>query len=106
MTRPDVERWLTERRPARPQALDERIRAIVATAPNDLIAEAPSMARLMGSLGTRLLAEVRARESVSEGLALDLLAADAFVTYAVEAAAEEGVAVEPLVQQLLLEAAQ
>ena len=104
MNRGGVERWLAARQPQRPGALDERIRAIVAGTPDAVVADAPSMARLMGTLGTRLLADVRARASASEGLALDLLAADAFVTYAVEAAAEEGVAVEPLVAELLQEA--
>jgi len=105
MTRRDLETWLASRQPPRPPALDERIHAIVAGTPDAVLAEAPSMARVMGTLGTRLLADVGARESASEGLALDLLAADAFVTYAVEAAAEEGVAVEPLVAALLAEAA-
>ena len=105
MTRRDVELWLAARQPSRPGALDERIGAIVSRTPDALLADAASMARLMGTLGTRLLADVGGREPESEGLALDLLAADTFVTYAVEAAAEEGVAVGPLVAGLLEEAA-
>jgi hypothetical protein len=45
----------------------------------------------LAELGRELLARVASRPSGGRELALDLLAADAFVTYAFEAQAEDGV---------------
>ncbi|PYP08302.1 MAG: hypothetical protein DMD59_12625 [Gemmatimonadetes bacterium] len=83
MTRDQVLAWLDARRPAPPDALRERLRGVVHDAPEALI---PHLARL----GRELLDRVTARPLGGRELALDLLAADAFATYACEAEAEEG----------------
>ena len=83
MTREDVLAWLDARRPAPPATLRERLRAAVHDTPLDLAAH-------LAQLGHELLASVAARPSGGRELALDLLAADAFATYAFEAQAEEG----------------
>ena len=64
----------------------------------------PTIAETVVLIATDLLARVAcSSDPRSRSLALDLLAADAFVTYAFEAAAEEGVEVAPLVSRLLAE---
>jgi hypothetical protein len=83
MSREEVLRWLEARRPAPPAALRERLRDAVHDTPLDLAAH-------LAQLGHELLASVAARPSGGRELALDLLAADAFATYAFEAQAEEG----------------
>ena len=81
MTRDAVLAWLAERRPAPPEALRahlvRRVRELDAPLPVHLAA-----------LGRELLAGVNASPERGRALALDLLAADAFVTYAFEAQAE------------------
>ena len=81
-----LERWLAEREPAPPAELAERLRSAVAEhehlggeMPERLLAIAESMLRglLDDGCGER-------REA-----ALDLLTADAIVTYALEAASEQ-----------------
>ena len=81
MTRAEVLAWLDTRRPVPPQSLRERLRSAVHDAPEDLV---PHLARL----GRELLDGVAARPAGGRELALDLLAADAFATYAFEAEAE------------------
>jgi hypothetical protein len=81
MTRAELAQWLTTRRPAPPRALGEHL-----AAPLD-DARAPLPAHL-ADLGRGLLARVAAAPEEGRALALDLLAADAFVTYAFEAQAE------------------
>jgi hypothetical protein len=83
MSREEVLSWLEARRPAPPAALRERLRDAVHDTPLDLAAH-------LAQLGHELLASVAARPSGGRELALDLLAADAFATYAFEAQAEEG----------------
>ncbi len=83
MTRPVLERWLSARTPPPPEVLARRL------------------ARAVRELPERELADVTARASQAPELALDLLAADAFVTYAVEAAAEEGRSAEPIAARVL-----
>ncbi len=82
MTRAEVLAWLDTRRPVPPQALQERLRSAVHDAPDALVAH-------LARLGRELLDGVAARPAGGRELALDLLAADAFATYAFEAQAEE-----------------
>jgi hypothetical protein len=84
MTRDEVLAWLGSRRPPPPAALRERLVQTVADAPLPL-------AEHLAELGRELLARVTSRPAAGRELALDLLAADAFVTYAFEAQAEAGV---------------
>lgn len=81
----DLLAWLDQREPAPPSALRARLDRAVDDGP-ELLPE--HLARL----GRALLAQVAARPAAGRELALDLLAADAFVTYAFEAQAEAGVA--------------
>jgi hypothetical protein len=97
--------WLAARSPARPDALDAHMMTWVATCPPGALDAAPTMAEAMGVLGVATLAAVTSGGAEGPELALELLAADAFVTYVFEAAAEEGVSVGPLVTHLLSEAA-
>lgn len=83
MTRDQVLAWLDTRRPAPPATLRERLRCAVQDAPLDLAAH-------LAQHGRELLEKVAARPEGGRELALDLLAADAFATYAFEAQAEEG----------------
>jgi hypothetical protein len=86
MTQRDVRTWLDTRRPAPPPALRARIdRAVTATTPHS------PLPAYLATLGRQLLAGVASRPTGGRELALDLLAADAFVTYAFEAQAEADV---------------
>src|SRR5205823_7419280 len=85
MTRRELLAWLEARRPAPPDMLRPRLVAAVTDADLPL----PDHLAL---LGQRLLARVAGRPEGGRELALDLLAADAFVTYAFEAQAEVDVA--------------
>ncbi len=86
MTERPLLAWLAERRPAPPPAL----RAYLEAAAAEPLPEAPLPEQLV-ALGQRALARVTARVDGGRELALDLLAADAFVTYAFEAQAEADV---------------
>lgn len=81
MTRGEVLAWLDARRPPPPAALRARLDQAVGDAPLPLPAH-------LAALGRELLARVASRPGGGRELALDLLAADAFVTYAFEAQAE------------------
>jgi hypothetical protein len=81
MTRAELAHWLETRRPTPPPALAEHLRAPVADARLALPLH-------LADLGRVLLARVAAAPQEGRALALDLLAADAFVTYAFEAQAE------------------
>ena len=85
MTRRELLAWLETRRPAPPEVLRPSLAAAVTDADLPL----PDHLAL---LGQRLLARVAGRPAGGRELALDLLAADAFVTYAFEAQAETDVA--------------
>ncbi len=78
--------WLEERRPAPPPALAARLREAL-TGVSDAADE--SVAERCLAAGERLLAGLLARDCGSRDAALDLLAADALVTYAFEAASTE-----------------
>jgi hypothetical protein len=83
MTRDEVLAWLDARRPAPPATLRDRLRGAVHDARVGLAAH-------LAQLGRELLDRVVARPGGGRELAIDLLAADAFATYAFEAQAEEG----------------
>lgn len=84
MTRAEVVAWLEERRPAPPAALRVHLAAAAsAVADTDL-----ALPDHLALLGQRVLTGVVGRPEGGRELALDLLAADAFVTYAFEAQAE------------------
>lgn len=80
MTRVEVLAWLDTRRPAPPAALRERLRSAVRDAE-----DGEDLAAHLTRLGDDLLRGVTARPAGGRELALDLLAADAFATYAFEA---------------------
>ncbi len=84
MTRHAVLVWLDARRPAPPAALRAQIERAVTEA------AAPLPAHL-ADLGRALLDRVASQPEGGRELALDLLAADAFITYAFEAQAEADV---------------
>ena len=84
MKRDDVLVWLDTRRPAPPAALRAQIERAVTDAKLPLPAH-------LADLGSRLLTKVASRPEGGRELALDLLAADAFITYAFEAQAETDV---------------
>jgi hypothetical protein len=104
MTRGAALAWLAARLPSRPEALAIHMTRSVAAGPSLALEAASTMADAMAALGVSTLAAVTAGGSEGAELAMDLLAADAFVTYAFEAAGEEDVSVGPLVERLLQEA--
>jgi hypothetical protein len=81
MTRAEVLAWLESRRPAPPAALARHLAACVTDGPEALPGH-------LATTGCDLLRRVVGRPTAGRELALDLLAADAFVTYAFEAQAE------------------
>ncbi|HET9387785.1 MAG TPA: hypothetical protein VFO67_21810 [Gemmatimonadales bacterium] len=87
MTREQVLTWLDTRRPAPPAGLRGRLHRAV----DDLLPTPGSqLPSYLALLGRRLLDRVVSQPNGGRELALDLLAADAFATYAFEAQAEEG----------------
>lgn len=102
MTRDAVLGWLGARAPVPPRALADKLAGIVAAAPEAAF-QGGSVAEVTGRLGVATLRAVVQRQAVAHDGAMDLLAADAFVTYAFEAASEEGEAVTELVHRLLAE---
>jgi len=84
MRRPEVLAWLGTREPTPPAALWAHLAAAVTDAPEAL---PDHLARL----GREVLARVERQPAGGRELALDLLAADAFITYAFEAQTEAAV---------------
>jgi hypothetical protein len=84
MTRHELLGWLATRRPVPPAALRARLTAAVADS-------AEPLPQHLARLGGELLAWVARYPAGGRELALDLLAADALVTYAFEAQAEADV---------------
>ena len=84
MTGGEVLAWLESRRPAPPGALLAPLEAAVTD-------RAEALPDHLSAVGRELLARVAASPRAGRELALDLLAADAFVTYAFEAQAEADV---------------
>ena len=77
--------WLGEREPAPPDALLRRLRDALGS---DTRLDATEAAERCLAAGERVLATVLREDEASRDYALDLLAADALVTYAFEAASE------------------
>ena len=94
MTRREVLSWLDTRRPAPPAVLRAHLEAAVTD-------RAEALPDHLAALGGALLARVVATPAGGRELALDLLAADAFVTYAFEAQAEADAArLAPLAERV------
>lgn len=102
MTRTAILKWFGERTPAPPPALSQKLAECVECAPDSVFAGG-SVAEVAGRLGIVTLQAVVRRQQVAHDGAMDLLAADAFVTYAFEAASEGGDEVTGLVRRLLAE---
>ncbi len=100
MTRGAVKAWLAAREPAPPADLAARLAQCVDEAP-DATYGSESLSEVIGVLGTWLLDTVIQGQKAAYHTALDLLAADAFVTYAFEAASEEDADVTDLASRLL-----
>jgi len=81
MKRDDVLLWLDGRRPAPPPVLARHLAGCVGDGPEPLSGH-------LAAVGCELLRRVAANPQGGRELALDLLAADAFVTYAFEAQAD------------------
>jgi hypothetical protein len=94
--------WLLDREPRPPRALAEQLDAVVRAAPDSRFA-AESLAAAVADVGLAVLRSVVTRQGVTYDAAMDLLAADALVTYAFEAAAEESGDVTALARRLLSE---
>ena len=77
--------WLAMRQPAPPSALEGRLRSALG---EDTRRDARDAAEVCLAAGERLLATVLRDDDASRECALDLLAADALVTYAFEAASD------------------
>ncbi len=92
MTERDVLAWLDTRRPAPPPTLRAHLDAALTSAPGTPGARGLPLPDHLALLGRTVLARVTARPGGGRELACDLLAADAFVTYAFEAQAEADVA--------------
>ena len=84
MTSDGLEAWLAGRRPAPPAALAARLSETVGE-------EAGAPPATLAAVGGRLLMRVATATTQDRRQALDLLAADALVTYAFEAQAEADV---------------
>lgn len=85
MTRREIQAWLRGRRPSPPEALQRHLEAAVGDSEERL----PDH---LAETGAALLRQVTQGSDRGRHVALDLLAADAFITYAFEAQAEAGVA--------------
>jgi hypothetical protein len=101
MTADQVRGWLARRRPEPPPVLMARLAQLLGAFPPDRLGAARSMTEAMSMLGVASLESLDSREPDGPDVALDLLAADAFVTYAFEAAAEEDQPVESIAARLL-----
>ena len=100
MTRASVQSWLRSRTPAPPAALAAKLAECLGAAPDALLA-GDSLAEINGRLGVATLRTAVQRQGMADEGAMDLLAADAFVTYAFEAAAEAKEDLPGLVHRLL-----
>lgn len=80
-----VSEWLASRVPVPPLALAERMRALLGP---DVDAAGDEIHEVLAAASERALRDLLARGDHSRAIAQDLLAIDALVTYACEAAAE------------------
>jgi hypothetical protein len=97
--REEVRAWLAERTPPAPALLAARLDVFVRTAPAERLDG--TLTDALGALGLLALQASLVRGETGDEVALDLLAADAFVTYAFEAAAGEGADVGRVAAELL-----
>lgn len=81
-----VGEWLHTRTPQPPHALTARLDVLVENATGCAAANVPEA---LLNAGERIIADLLRPEGSSRDSALDLLAADALMTYAMEAAAED-----------------
>ncbi len=81
-----VGEWMARLEPAPPPALHQRLCALVAEAASRPVSDVPEACL---EAGERLLDALLASGSTSRATALDLLAVDALVTYAFQAAADD-----------------
>jgi hypothetical protein len=95
--RDTIDRWLAARRPAPPPALRARLAEV-------LPAGAVGVDACLRA-GEALLERLLEDDCASRGSALDLLVADALVTYAFEAAADEPTVLEARATAAMLEIA-
>lgn len=86
-----VGEWLRSRTPVPPAALAARLDAVLAGSLDRPAADAPD---LFLEAGERLVADLLRSNSTSRGSALDLLTADALMTYAFEASSHSPVALD------------
>jgi hypothetical protein len=100
VTRARLHAWLAARQPAPPAELHAQLALLVDAAPEAALA-GDSVAEAAGALGVATLGDLVRRPPGGARRAMELLAADAFVTYAFEAAAEDGRDVTELAQRLL-----
>ncbi len=98
MTRASVRTWLLSRQPQPPATLASQLESVVLAAPDSALA-GESLSAVLGRLSLLVLGEALP----GEASALFLLASDALVTYAFEAAAEEGKGVTAVAERLLSE---
>ena len=84
--------WLDLRQPVPPPALRARIDAALGP---DLQVVSGDLAETLLAAGERLVRDLLADDATSRESALDLLAADALVTYAFEAASEHPIDLAP-----------
>ncbi len=78
---PDPEAWLARREPAPPRELERRLGVV--------LLEGESVSAALGQAAMDQVSEVLARPGPEREAAFHLLAADALITYACEAAADE-----------------
>ena len=86
-----VSDWLRAREPQPPPALSARLEAVLGAS---LAEPAEEVSDVFLSAGERLVSELLRSNSTSRDSALDLLTADALVTYAFEAASDTPSAIE------------
>lgn len=83
---PTPRSWLASRQPVPPEALIQRLTAVLGARADEEVADLPEA---MLSAGEALLSKLLCEGRTDRQTALDLLAADAFVTYAFEAASDD-----------------
>ena len=86
-----VGEWLRTRSPQPPSALSARLEAVLGDALSELAECIPD---IFLSAGERVVAELIRCNSTSRDSALDLLTADAFVTYAFEAGSDQTASID------------
>ena len=101
MSRAQLRAWLEARRPSPPAALASRLAELLAAYPDQRLAAYATAAEALAGIALATLNGLEGRSPSGEDVAMDLLAADAFVTYAFEAAAEDGGDVARLADTLI-----